>query len=304
MNLLETFAHWIFVFTPGLHIVTFQLFILLCWIPFCWPLIILYLLFISITTPSPVEILFWKRVRKATIGWMPAANYNEIFPVKGTVPSSPCIYALHPHGLVSLTTAAHLLNKHSPLFPVYHDNFVAVHSLLFKFPILRECLLWAGCMPVTSDHMKSMLARGHSIVLAPGGVKEIEFCKDGTNEEIWSLKKHTGYLRLAQEYNVPIVPIYVEGEQDLMTWKHHTKALNELVFNMTGFRSNPFYITQALLPHNLFKWMTVKAATTTTHIGEPFYVKGDLEKAKQDYITHVSSLFNTVHDGKRTLIVQ
>ena len=265
---------------------------------------ILYLLFINITNPSPMEILFWKWVRKATIQWMPVANYNTIFPVKGTVPTTPCIYALHPHGLVTLTTAAHLLNKHSPLYPVYHENFIGVHSLLFKFPILRECLLWAGCMPVTSDHLSTMLARGHSVVLAPGGVKEIEFCKEGTKEEIWSLKKHTGYLRLAQKHNIPIIPIYVEGEQDLMTWKHEARPFNELVFNMTGFRSNPFYITQALLPHNLFKWMTVKPATTTTHIGEPFYVNGDLEKAKQDYITHVSDLFHTVHDGKRTLIVQ
>jgi len=304
MNLLETLVHWTCVFTPGLFLVTFYLFLFLFLIPFCWPFMILYLLFINITNPSPMEILFWKRMRKATIGWMPTANYNEYFPVKGTVPTTPCIYALHPHGLVALTTASHLLNKQSPLYPMYHDNFIAVHSLLFKIPILRECLLWAGCMPVTSDHIQTMLARGHSVILAPGGVKEIEFSKEGTQDEIWSLKKHTGYLRIAQAHTIPIVPIYIEGEQDLMTWQYEAKPFNEFVFNITGFRSNPFYIAQCLLPHNIYKWFCIKPAMTTTHIGEPFYVKGDLEKAKQDYITHVSDLFHAVHDGKRTLVIQ
>ena len=304
MNWLETLVHWTCVFTPGLSIVTWQLFLLICCIPFAWPLIILYLLWINLASPSPLEILFWKQVRLATHWLLPVPNYNAQFDVKGAVPTSPCIYTLHPHGLICLSTASHLLNKHSRLFPVLDKNMIAVHSLLFKFPILRECLLWAGCIPVTTDHIGNMLERGRSIVLAPGGVKEIEFSKQKTAEEVWSLKKHTGYLRLAQKYNVPIVPLYIQGEQDFMTWTMNTDMLNTMVFNLTGFRSNPFLISQAFLPHNIYTWFKQTPNATTTHIGEPFYVKGDLEKAKQDYIDHVSDLFHSVHDGQRRLVIQ
>jgi len=251
-----------------------------------------------------MEILFWKWVRKATIDWFPFANYNTIFPVKGTVPSMPCIYALHPHGLLSLTNTSHALNKESPLYPIYHNNFIGVHSLLFKFPILRECLLWVGSMPITNDYMNSMLSRGHSVVMTPGGAKEIEFAKEGMTEEVWSLKKHTGYLRLAKQHNVPIVPVYIEGEQDLVTWQYDTSVLDECIFNITGFRSNCCYMSQAFLPHNVLKWFMLGPATTTTHIGTPFYVTGDLETAKQDYIAHASDLFHSVHNGKRKLVIQ
>lgn len=48
---------------------------------------------------------------------------------------------------------------------------VLVSSACFRPPVLRHLLHWLGCRPVSRADFAGQLARGHSVVVCPGGVQ-------------------------------------------------------------------------------------------------------------------------------------
>ncbi len=88
---------------------------------------------------------------------------------------------------------------------------VAVHGWLFSSPVVRELLLWVGCVEVNPEDVGNMLARGHTAALVPGGVREHD------NDA----QRPRGFLEWSYAcWHRPVVPIWCPQELSAFyVWK-------------------------------------------------------------------------------------
>jgi hypothetical protein len=86
-------------------------------------------------------------------------------------------------------------------------TLLAVHSIIFKLPLLRELALALGCIDVGRESILAALAHGHRVAVLPGGVREVAGMPEPEGP--------SGLVRLAHEYAIPLVPVHFGGEADL-----------------------------------------------------------------------------------------
>jgi len=115
------------------------------------------------------------------------------------------IKCLSPHGIIPFSACC-LYDK--PGFEKSRNTFAAGHQL-YNFPLLIQLLEFMQVIPVNYDLMKSSLALNNSLVLYPGGVREI-FATDH-RKEILAIKRRRGVFRMALETGTPMVPVYTFG---------------------------------------------------------------------------------------------
>lgn len=128
-----------------------------------------------------------------------------------------CIFGAFPHGVVSFhhvlmaSDCAGFLKK----FPHLgcHQRRDLVASVCFKIPIWRELLLWLGCVDAGKSTAVQVLRNGWSLYILPGGELEQMLTKEGEHHVY--LKERKGFVKLALEYGVDLVPVYAFGETDL-----------------------------------------------------------------------------------------
>jgi len=271
---------------------------------FLLPFIIAYTAYILLYTPTQTEIDIWTYIRKRVGPLLATGDYSEAFQVKGSIPdkTQTVLYTIHPHGLLASSAFVHVLDTHSPLHDSLTHHRIAIHSTLFKIPILREMLLYHGCIPATRDHITASLEQSKSVWLTPGGTQEASQSK--SEEETWTFKAHKGFLKLAHQHKIPIVPIYSEGEQKLMTPTYECGWLDALLGFCTGYTVTAGLILQGFLPHDISRWYAIGAnldkKATTYHIGEPFQVES-IAEASALYEAHVRSLYESVHGKDKEL---
>ena len=304
MKLIEWVVHWIILFPPGLCILCLCIYAYLCCNILLLPLLIAYLAYILLYLPTQAEIDIWDYIRKKSPYTLPTADYSEAFQVKGPIPdkTQTALYAIHPHGLLASSALLHVLDAHSPLHPLFAHHRIAIHSTLFKIPILRELLLSHGCIPATKEHISASLEQSTSVWLTPGGTQEAAHSK--TEEETWTFKKHKGFLKLAHQHKVPIVPVYSEGEQKLMTPLYECTWFDTFLSLCAGYTVKVGLIAQGLLSHNLQRWQEIwgnlDKKVTTYHIGSPFQVE-QIEEAPALYEAHARAHYESVHGKDREL---
>lgn len=121
----------------------------------------------------------------------------------GPPASGTCLYAHHPHGMLSLSTALTAV----PNLGVR----LAVHQTFFLVPGLRELALWLGMINIGPDAVGAQLARGRSVALVPGGVRE----QDNDTQ------RPSGFLQWSYHcWQRPLVPVWCAGELNVCwVWK-------------------------------------------------------------------------------------
>lgn len=99
-------------------------------------------------------------------------------------------------------------------------------TVVFKIPIYRELMLWSGCVDASKKTAVSVIKSGRSVYVLPGGEMEQMLTVEGnpTGCNYWSEGKHRvwlntrkGFVRLAVEFGLDIIPIYAFGETDLFS---------------------------------------------------------------------------------------
>lgn len=126
------------------------------------------------------------------------------------------ILVVHPHGVLSL--------GHWLLITGFDDSLenalpsacrcALSAGVLFRLPFIRELCLLFGQVDASRPVAKRCLEQGSSISVVVGGEREQLLSQRGEKEEL-VLKKRQGFVRLALEYGVPLVPVYVFGESQL-----------------------------------------------------------------------------------------
>ena len=86
----------------------------------------------------------------------------------------------------------------------------------FKLPGVREFSLSCGCLDAGRPTLTRAIRRGENIMLLPGGSKEL-LLTDGTSTATQLvLLERTGFVRLAIEHGLDLVPGFCFGEK----WVH------------------------------------------------------------------------------------
>ena len=86
------------------------------------------------------------------------------------------------------------------------------HDLVFKVPGLRATLTPFGAVPACPRNLRRGLARGAAVLVYPGGDHET-YRASWHSAEI-DFGHRTGFVRLALELGVPIVPVVAIGGQE------------------------------------------------------------------------------------------
>ena len=156
------------------------------------------------------------------------------------------------------------------------------HDALMASPLLGSYFRRMGVLPAAPDSIASALADGHDVALWPGG--EIDSLRPWTERDEAVLAGRKGFVRMAINAGVPIVPIATVGGPDSMPVIARGRRLAKLLQLDKAARlkmfpialSAPWGLSPAILPE------LPLPTKIRTAFQPPIALSKDPEKAKDD----------------------
>lgn len=124
------------------------------------------------------------------------------------------IFALEPHHVLPLSIVS--FNDCARGF-TGHKSLGCITSICFKIPLMRHVYTWINAYSVDKKDLIWMLNKGMSPVLCPGGLQEVIYM-ESPNECVLYLKKRAGFVKLALQYGIPIIPAFTFGLQNTFSY--------------------------------------------------------------------------------------
>ena len=126
----------------------------------------------------------------------------------------PAVFALEPHDVLPLSIFA--FNDCLEGLPG-QKCLGCVTSACFSVPIMRHIYTWVNAYSVDKKSLIKMLSTGISPVLCPGGVQEVTLMEN-EKECVLYLNKRLGFVKLALQFGVPLVPCFSFGLRDSFSY--------------------------------------------------------------------------------------
>ena len=142
----------------------------------------------------------------------------------GRAATKQFMLAVHPHGVVSwnhglfFTDACGFLSS-GPLSSLQPRRDLAA-AVLFRIPLFRDFLLALGCVDASAATCHRVLRGGLSMQLYVGGERE-QLLSGTQPQPLVVARERRGFIRLALQYGLPVIPCYVFNEDRL----YHTSTL-------------------------------------------------------------------------------
>uniref|UniRef100_A0A7S3Q080 Acyltransferase n=1 Tax=Chaetoceros debilis TaxID=122233 RepID=A0A7S3Q080_9STRA len=124
-------------------------------------------------------------------------------------PGKTAIFACEPHDILGYPVF--LFNPSLNILPGRIGETVSIlmTGAIFKLPIMKHIFTWLGGYSVDKKIFRDRLARNEACAFVPGGVQEVTLIDSKKPEEIvLYLKDRKGFVKLALERGVPIVPVF------------------------------------------------------------------------------------------------
>ncbi|EQC39510.1 hypothetical protein SDRG_02949 [Saprolegnia diclina VS20] len=202
-------------------------------------------------------------------------------------------FIAHPHGIIGISIwmafggdSIHFSRKNKDL-----DIALATVGLNFRVPLWKDLLLALGFVDASYKSLSNVLGCGRSACLVVGGAQEALESHPGTNRLV--LNRRKGFVKLALQHGVPLVPVYTFGETDLFTQVANPvgsvlrtvqeKLLKTFTFSMPCVTSGP-------LPMSTPLYTVVGSPVEVPKRAAPTQTEIDLYHAK--YVDAVKALFN------------
>lgn len=223
-----------------------------CAIPLFWPLLLPYLVYISLfsTAATSGELKGRSLFLKSLPVWSLYASY---FPARlhreeSLPPTKKYIFGYHPHGIISHGAFAAFGTEalgFSKLFSGITNTLLTLDSN-FRIPFYREYALAMGLASVSRESCENLLTKGgidgdgmgRAITIVVGGARESLNAQPRTLRLV--LKRRKGFIKLAIRTGADLVPVLSFGENDLYEQVHPDQhpiihKLQMLVKNTMGF---------------------------------------------------------------------
>ncbi len=118
-------------------------------------------------------------------------------------------------------------------------------GFLFSIPWVRDFFLKGGAVNANHRNARALLDEGNCVMLSPGGIYEGLICQPGMTRIPWERRK--GFVRLALESRVPIIPTYCTGINEVYSNSRFLLKLRIKILEATRF-SLPLFYGIGLIP--------------------------------------------------------
>ncbi|KAL3429308.1 diacylglycerol acyltransferase-domain-containing protein [Aspergillus tetrazonus] len=198
-----------------------------CAIPLSWPLLLPYLIHISLFSNAATSgsLKYRSDFLRSLPIWSLYASY---FPARlhrsaPLLPTRKYVFGYHPHGIISLGAFAAFCTealRFSKLFPGITNTLLTLDSN-FRIPFYREYALSMGLASVSRESCENLLSKGgidgegmgRAITIVIGGARESLNASPGSLRLV--LKRRMGFIKLAIRTGADLVPVLAFGENDL-----------------------------------------------------------------------------------------
>ncbi|KAL4737789.1 diacylglycerol acyltransferase-domain-containing protein [Aspergillus similis] len=198
-----------------------------CAIPLSWPLLLPYLIYISLFSNAATSgsLKYRSDFLRSLPIWSLYASY---FPARlhrsaPLLPTRKYVFGYHPHGIISLGAFAAFCTealRFSKLFPGITNTLLTLDSN-FRIPFYREYALSMGLASVSRESCENLLSKGgidgegmgRAITIVIGGARESLNASPGSLRLV--LKRRMGFIKLAIHTGADLVPVLAFGENDL-----------------------------------------------------------------------------------------
>jgi 1-acyl-sn-glycerol-3-phosphate acyltransferase len=162
-----------------------------------------------------------KKVKKIR-NWI-AAETRKYFGLKVTIedydalnainnrdgPGKTAIFACEPHDILGHPVFVFIPSLNILPGRVGETASILMSGAIFQLPIMKHVITWLGSYPVDKKTFRDRLKKNEACAFIPGGVQEVTLMDPKKPEEIvLYLKNRKGFVKLALERGVPIVPVF------------------------------------------------------------------------------------------------
>ncbi|KAF0700338.1 Aste57867_9151 [Aphanomyces stellatus] len=127
-------------------------------------------------------------------------------------PSKQYIFGCHPHGILILSRLATFGGNFEQLFPGIQARALGA-TPMFYIPMAREICMWVAAVDASPTTAVRVLQQGMSVIVYPGGSKEIFLTDPNSTETALVLGDRMGFVKLAIQYGADLVPMFAFGEK-------------------------------------------------------------------------------------------
>jgi 1-acyl-sn-glycerol-3-phosphate acyltransferase len=127
----------------------------------------------------------------------------------------------------------------------FHDPvFVLAHDVLFQVPRLARLFESVGVVRARPGNAQKILDAGHKLLVFPGG--DIENLRPFSERKRVNLAGRTGFIRIAREMKVPLVPVVSAGAHESLLVVSQGRRLAKLLHLDELFRVHSVPLMLAL----------------------------------------------------------
>ncbi|KAJ3250799.1 diacylglycerol O-acyltransferase 1 [Boothiomyces macroporosus] len=218
-------------------------------------------------------------------------------------PTKKYLFGFHPHGLYGISLFACCYNQdqwlQQSMFPGI-DLLVCTLPANFYIPFWRDWLLSVGVGNSSAESIRYRINNGDpgtGMVIAVGGQEEFRHMKPGTLDLV--LKNRKGFVKIAIQTGVSLVPILSFGENDLYEPIQNKKVKKVM--------NNVFYsLFKASAPLIYGRWGTIIPKKKPIHVvvGRPLEIKEanphptpeEIDRVHKQYLDNMRQLYDDFKD--------
>ena len=148
----------------------------------------------------------------------------------------PAVFALEPHDVLPLSIFA--FNDCLNGLPG-QKCLGCITGACFNVPLMRHMYTWVNATDVGKKNVLKLISNGISPVICPGGVQEVTLMSS-KDECVLYLKERKGFVKLAIQHGLPLVPAFTFGLKDSFDYwvpkgKFWTKLARQIGFLPMAF---------------------------------------------------------------------
>ncbi|KAF6829870.1 diacylglycerol acyltransferase type 2a [Colletotrichum plurivorum] len=303
----------------GLSILTFvAVFFFLAAIPFTWPLLVPYLIHLSLSSvASDGNLKYRSEWLRSRYIWKLFADYYpaQLHKTHELPSTRKYVFGYHPHGIISHGAfAAFATNAlgFDEKFPGITNSLLTLDNN-FRIPLYRDYILAMGVRSVSKESIWNTLSKGgingegmgRAVTIVIGGARESLEAQPGTLRLI--LKGRKGFIKMALRTGADLVPVLGFGENDLYEqlsprrhpWVHNFQMFVLRVFKFTlpalhgrGILNYDVGMMPYRRPLNIVVGKPIKV--TTAPSAQPS--QQEIDRLHELYVAELQKIWDTYKD--------